>query len=245
MRSVDPCFTSDNDHHLWPKLASSALTFCRRKRSFQWHPDQCDWLSGTRTIHENAQKFEWEALRRRSPSRNFYFCACLSKNVIEHGASVQRKACCHVANAFLSRSELIWPISRLKIFEMSKKWQKVPGVNGLKCSGQRTQCDIHVWAVHVWLSYRLYYQVFVRQKDRTAGLQANFTMGKMSLIDLAGSERAIVTSNRGARFREGANINKSLLALGNCINALADKEVNWIKDKSEIRSQYKAGERLN
>jgi len=70
------------------------------------------------------------------------------------------------------------------------------------------------------------FQVFVRQKDRTAGLQANFTMGKMSLIDLAGSERAIVTSNRGARFREGANINKSLLALGNCINALADKEVN-------------------
>ena len=50
-------------------------------------------------------------------------------------------------------------------------------------------------------------------------------MGKLSLIDLAGSERAIVTSNRGARFREGANINKSLLALGNCINALADKEV--------------------
>ena len=50
-------------------------------------------------------------------------------------------------------------------------------------------------------------------------------MGKMSLTDLAGSERAIVTSNRGARFREGANINKSLLALGNCINALADKEV--------------------
>jgi len=67
--------------------------------------------------------------------------------------------------------------------------------------------------------------MFVRQKDRTAGLKANFTMGKMSLIDLAGSERAIVTSNRGARFREGANINKSLLALGNCINALADKEV--------------------
>lgn len=67
--------------------------------------------------------------------------------------------------------------------------------------------------------------MFVRQKDRTAGLKANFTMGKMSLTDLAGSERAIVTSNRGARFREGANINKSLLALGNCINALADKEV--------------------
>lgn len=65
-------------------------------------------------------------------------------------------------------------------------------------------------------------------------------MGKMSLIDLAGSERAIVTSNRGARFREGANINKSLLALGNCINALADKEVNWIRlDWSQVLSYDK------
>ena len=47
----------------------------------------------------------------------------------------------------------------------------------------------------------------------------------MSLIDLAGSERATATKNRGARFREGANINKSLLALGNCINALAENRV--------------------
>jgi kinesin family protein 18/19 len=43
----------------------------------------------------------------------------------------------------------------------------------------------------------------------------------MTLIDLAGSERAAATNNRGARMREGSNINKSLLALGNCINALA------------------------
>ena len=46
---------------------------------------------------------------------------------------------------------------------------------------------------------------------------------KMSLIDLAGSERASATRNRGQRMREGANINKSLLALGSCINALACK----------------------
>ncbi|XP_022082824.1 kinesin-like protein KIF18A isoform X2 [Acanthaster planci] len=66
------------------------------------------------------------------------------------------------------------------------------------------------------------FQVFVRQKDRTANISTNFRIAKMSLIDLAGSERATVTTNRGARFREGANINRSLLALGNCINALAD-----------------------
>ena len=43
------------------------------------------------------------------------------------------------------------------------------------------------------------------------------------MIDLAGSERAAFTKNKGLRLREGANINKSLLALGNCINALARK----------------------
>jgi kinesin family protein 18/19 len=37
---------------------------------------------------------------------------------------------------------------------------------------------------------------------------------------LAGSERAASTGNRGIRMVEGANINKSLLALGNCINML-------------------------
>lgn len=68
-------------------------------------------------------------------------------------------------------------------------------------------------------------QVYVHQKARTAGLTAQVTCAKMSLIDLAGSERATVTTNRGMRFREGANINKSLLALGNCINALADNKV--------------------
>ncbi|XP_041472095.1 kinesin-like protein KIF18A [Lytechinus variegatus] len=66
------------------------------------------------------------------------------------------------------------------------------------------------------------FQVFVRQRDRTANISTNVRVAKMSLIDLAGSERATVTTNRGARFREGANINRSLLALGNCINALAD-----------------------
>ena len=29
-------------HHLWSKLASSILNFCRRKAPFQWCPDQSD-----------------------------------------------------------------------------------------------------------------------------------------------------------------------------------------------------------
>ncbi len=45
-------------------------------------------------------------------------------------------------------------------------------------------------------------------------------VGKFSLIDLAGSERAVNTKNSGIRLIEGANINRSLLSLGNCIEAL-------------------------
>lgn len=45
----------------------------------------------------------------------------------------------------------------------------------------------------------------------------------INLVDLAGSERAGSTGATGDRLKEGCNINKSLLALGNVINALADK----------------------
>lgn len=72
------------------------------------------------------------------------------------------------------------------------------------------------------------FQVFIRQKSASCGLKADFQVAKMSLIDLAGSERATVTKNRGPRMREGANINKSLLALGNCINALAENKVGYL-----------------
>ncbi|XP_046863402.1 kinesin-like protein KIF18A [Xenia sp. Carnegie-2017] len=74
------------------------------------------------------------------------------------------------------------------------------------------------------------FQVFVRQKRTGSGLKADFQVAKMSLIDLAGSERATVTKNKGPRMREGANINKSLLALGNCINALAENKIYFLEN---------------
>jgi hypothetical protein len=66
-------------------------------------------------------------------------------------------------------------------------------------------------------------QVLVEGRDRAPGVVANIKVGKLSLVDLAGSERAANTKNTGARLVEGANINRSLLALGNCINALGEK----------------------
>ncbi|KAH8887143.1 kinesin [Thozetella sp. PMI_491] len=65
-------------------------------------------------------------------------------------------------------------------------------------------------------------QINVAQKDRNADVNEPHTMATLSIIDLAGSERASATQNRGERLIEGANINKSLLALGSCINALCD-----------------------
>ncbi|XP_007950142.1 kinesin-like protein KIF18A [Orycteropus afer afer] len=66
------------------------------------------------------------------------------------------------------------------------------------------------------------FQIYLRQQDKTASINQSVRIAKMSLIDLAGSERASATSAQGIQFREGTNINQSLLALGNVINALAD-----------------------
>uniref|UniRef100_A0ABD2X6B1 Kinesin motor domain-containing protein n=1 Tax=Trichogramma kaykai TaxID=54128 RepID=A0ABD2X6B1_9HYME len=63
------------------------------------------------------------------------------------------------------------------------------------------------------------FQVYINISSKIDGQVKHV---KLSMIDLAGSERASATGCKGARFKEGANINKSLLALGNCINNLAD-----------------------
>jgi len=66
-------------------------------------------------------------------------------------------------------------------------------------------------------------QIVVNSKKRTASTEQEIVSGKLSLIDLAGSERGNATENTGIWLWEGAKINTSLLALANCINALGDK----------------------
>nr|CAH7728393.1 unnamed protein product [Callosobruchus chinensis] len=71
---------------------------------------------------------------------------------------------------------------------------------------------------HALLSVTVRHSVPVDKKDH---LRMRVRQGRLFMIDLAGSERANKTKNRGKRLQEGAHINRSLLALGNCINALS------------------------
>jgi len=65
--------------------------------------------------------------------------------------------------------------------------------------------------------------VSIESKERARNIKDGITFAKLQMIDLAGSERGAATENRGQRMVEGSNINKSLLALGNCINILSDR----------------------
>ncbi|XP_052180838.1 kinesin-like protein KIN-8A [Diospyros lotus] len=65
-------------------------------------------------------------------------------------------------------------------------------------------------------------QVTVEYRAKDACNNVVNRVGKLSLIDLAGSERALATDQRTLRSLEGANINRSLLALSSCINALVE-----------------------
>ncbi|KAL7976940.1 hypothetical protein Chor_008889 [Crotalus horridus] len=69
------------------------------------------------------------------------------------------------------------------------------------------------------------FQICVKQQNLVAGIDQDQLVAKMSLVDLAGSECASAANTKGERLREGANINRSLLALINVINGLADAKI--------------------
>lgn len=64
------------------------------------------------------------------------------------------------------------------------------------------------------------FTIKVHQKDDEDPTRNVFA--KLNLVDLAGSERQKGTGASGQTLKEGANINKSLSALGNVINALVE-----------------------
>lgn len=55
-------------------------------------------------------------------------------------------------------------------------------------------------------------------------VQMRATFGKLTVVDLAGSERVKRSGAQGQQLKEAANINTSLLTLGNVVQALAERK---------------------
>ena len=66
--------------------------------------------------------------------------------------------------------------------------------------------------------------ITLHSKDDSGKLHVKSS--QINLVDLAGSEAVSKTQSEGIRFREGSNINKSLLALSKVIQLLSQKYQN-------------------
>lgn len=73
------------------------------------------------------------------------------------------------------------------------------------------------------------FKIFIEftRKDGQDNIEKSFS-SQLNLIDLAGSENVSKAKCEGIRFKEGANINKSLLALSNVINRLSQNPKNFV-----------------
>lgn len=72
------------------------------------------------------------------------------------------------------------------------------------------------------LSRSFYWKLLFDPPHRDEVIKTAVSSEVFSFINLC----LFQTQNRGQRLKEGAHINRSLLALGNCINALSDKNGN-------------------
>lgn len=71
----------------------------------------------------------------------------------------------------------------------------------------------------------------VTEPETTVFITLQFTLklcssGKLNLVDLAGSERVWKSGAEGERLKEAQNINRSLLALGDVIQALRVRQTH-------------------
>ncbi|KAM9487972.1 kinesin-like protein KIFC3 [Clarias gariepinus] len=80
-----------------------------------------------------------------------------------------------------------------------------------------TQMNQHSSRSHALLT------VSVQGTDLASGTK---TTGKLNLVDLAGSERVSKSGAEGERLKEAQNINRSLLALGDVIQALRGRQTH-------------------
>ncbi|KAJ3698693.1 hypothetical protein LUZ61_002398 [Rhynchospora tenuis] len=66
--------------------------------------------------------------------------------------------------------------------------------------------------------------IFTIYGEQAGDFGDDILVSKLQLVDLAGSERAKPTCSDGLRLKEGIQINKALLALGNAISALGGEK---------------------
>ncbi|QDZ22315.1 kinesin [Chloropicon primus] len=107
-------------------------------------------------------------------------------------------------------------LRRLKVHSAEKIFQLLREGN-LRRRTESTDANAESSRSHAVL------EIVVRRSDKNHYAKNVYT-GKLALVDLAGAERAHETNNQGQQLRDGANINRSLLALANCINALGKRK---------------------
>jgi hypothetical protein len=75
---------------------------------------------------------------------------------------------------------------------------------------------------------------------------ASFQVSRLTLVDLAGSERNKQAQTTGDRLKEAGNINKSLMVLGQCLEALRANQRRVLANaiievgKTDMRESRKA-----
>jgi len=89
--------------------------------------------------------------------------------------------------------------------------------------------------------YRLVIEVNTKDTDELTGetIIASQRLSYLNLVDLAGSERQKSTGASGKTLKEGANINKSLLALGAVINKLVEASNKGTKGGKQVFIPYR------
>jgi len=105
--------------------------------------------------------------------------------------------------------------------------------------GNKNRTKETTWANEASSRSHAVLQVTLERRDKLEAIDADIVVAKLTLIDLAGSERAAVSKNKGMRLIEGANINRSLLALANCINALATQQSKSTNSNKENHIPYR------
>ena len=81
---------------------------------------------------------------------------------------------------------------------------------------------------------------FIAVKKSTKN-NSDVRVSYLNLVDLAGSERQRSTKASGVRLKEGANINKSLLALGAVIKKLSENADDGNNASGHVRAQTEKG----